>query len=70
MGESSFDVRDETSLNPKHWSAPEVFGSRAKFNIDSMPASLVIKVSSYMIIIICTSLDYGHMSSKCGCKWK
>lgn len=30
---------------PRHWSAPEVFGSRAKFHFDSQPATLEIKVS-------------------------
>ena len=41
----SVDVRDKISRQPAHWSAPEVFGSRAKFNIDKSPASLLIKVS-------------------------
>ncbi|XP_055540205.1 uncharacterized protein LOC129726939 isoform X1 [Wyeomyia smithii] len=39
----SVDVRDRISRQPSHWSAPEVFGSRAKFNIDKSPASLLIK---------------------------
>ncbi|CAD7086100.1 unnamed protein product [Hermetia illucens] len=40
----SFDVRNKLSTDePRHWSAPEVFGSRAKFNFDSTPASLDIK---------------------------
>ncbi|XP_038110464.1 hemicentin-2 isoform X1 [Culex quinquefasciatus] len=39
----SFDVRDRMARQPAHWSAPEVFGSRAKFNIDKSPASLLIK---------------------------
>uniref|UniRef100_A0A182XCI2 Ig-like domain-containing protein n=1 Tax=Anopheles quadriannulatus TaxID=34691 RepID=A0A182XCI2_ANOQN len=39
----SVDVRDKISRQPAHWSAPEVFGSRAKFNIDKSPASLLIK---------------------------
>ncbi|XP_017037290.1 uncharacterized protein side-II [Drosophila kikkawai] len=40
----SFDVRDKESRNqPRHWSAPEVFGSRAKFHFDSQPATLEIK---------------------------
>ncbi|XP_050101194.1 hemicentin-1-like [Anopheles aquasalis] len=39
----SVDVRDKVSRQPAHWSAPEVFGSRAKFNIDKSPASLLIK---------------------------
>lgn len=34
---------------PRHWSAPEVFGSRAKFHFDSQPATLEIKVSSQMV---------------------
>lgn len=41
----SFDVRDKESRNqPRHWSAPEVFGSRAKFHFESQPATLEIKV--------------------------
>ncbi|CAO1351340.1 unnamed protein product [Diamesa hyperborea] len=39
----SFDVRDRTSIQPKHWSAPEVFGPRANFSIDNTPESLIIK---------------------------
>ncbi|XP_058446543.1 nephrin-like isoform X2 [Malaya genurostris] len=39
----SVDVRDRVARQPSHWSAPEVFGSRAKFNIDKSPASLLIK---------------------------
>ncbi|XP_058123571.1 nephrin-like [Anopheles ziemanni] len=39
----SVDVRDKISRQPAHWSAPEVFGSRARFNIDKSPASLLIK---------------------------
>ncbi|XP_028899076.1 neural cell adhesion molecule 1-A [Zeugodacus cucurbitae] len=40
----SFDVRDKVSNDqPRHWSAPEVFGSRAKFHFDSKPATLEIK---------------------------
>ncbi|EDW51787.1 GM14610 [Drosophila sechellia] len=40
----SFDVRDKESREqPRHWSAPEVFGSRAKFHFDSQPATLEIK---------------------------
>ncbi|XP_058819211.1 hemicentin-2-like [Topomyia yanbarensis] len=39
----SVDVRDRIARQPSHWSAPEVFGSRAKFNIDKSPASLLIK---------------------------
>ncbi|XP_055600251.1 nephrin-like [Uranotaenia lowii] len=38
----SVDVRERMSREPAHWSAPEVFGSRAKFNIDKSPASLMI----------------------------
>lgn len=42
----SFDVRDKmNSDQARHWSAPEVFGSRAKFHFDSQPATLEIKVS-------------------------
>ncbi|XP_034667123.1 neural cell adhesion molecule 1 isoform X1 [Drosophila subobscura] len=40
----SFDVRDKEARDqPRHWSAPEVFGSRAKFHFDSQPATLEIK---------------------------
>ncbi|KAH8375745.1 hypothetical protein KR093_008833, partial [Drosophila rubida] len=40
----SFDVRDNMAIEqPRHWSAPEVFGSRAKFHFDSQPATLEIK---------------------------
>ncbi|KAM7350992.1 sidestep II transmembrane protein isoform 1-T2 [Cochliomyia hominivorax] len=40
----SFDVRDKmNSEQARHWSAPEVFGSRAKFHFDSQPATLEIK---------------------------
>ncbi|XP_030555042.1 neural cell adhesion molecule 1 isoform X1 [Drosophila novamexicana] len=40
----SFDVRDNMAVEqPRHWSAPEVFGSRAKFHFDSQPATLEIK---------------------------
>ncbi|KAL9931118.1 sidestep II transmembrane protein isoform 2-T3 [Glossina fuscipes fuscipes] len=40
----SFDVRDKmNSDQARHWSAPEVFGSRAKFHFDSQPATLEIK---------------------------
>lgn len=43
----SFDVRDKmNSDQARHWSAPEVFGSRAKFHFDSQPATLEIKVST------------------------
>ncbi|XP_075150849.1 sidestep II transmembrane protein [Haematobia irritans] len=40
----SFDVRDKMNTDQaRHWSAPEVFGSRAKFHFDSQPATLEIK---------------------------
>ncbi|KAL5282152.1 hypothetical protein ACFFRR_005408 [Megaselia abdita] len=40
----SFDVRNKLlSEEPRHWSAPEVFGSRAKFNFNSSPSLLEIK---------------------------
>ncbi|XP_033150043.1 neural cell adhesion molecule 1-A, partial [Drosophila busckii] len=40
----SFDVRDSMAIEqPRHWSAPEVFGSRAKFHLDTQPATLEIK---------------------------
>lgn len=41
----SFDVRDKSFSKPKHWSAPEVFGPRAKYSLESQPESLIIKVS-------------------------
>ncbi|ALC39700.1 CG42313 [Drosophila busckii] len=40
----SFDVRDSMAIEqPRHWSAPEVFGSRAKLHLDTQPATLEIK---------------------------
>ncbi|CRL00448.1 CLUMA_CG013711, isoform A [Clunio marinus] len=40
----SVDVREKGKQRAaKHWSAPEVFGSRASFSIDNKPESLVIK---------------------------
>lgn len=42
----SVDIREKDSQRAaKHWSAPEVFGSRASFSVDEKPESLVIKVS-------------------------
>ncbi|XP_022921260.2 neural cell adhesion molecule 2, partial [Onthophagus taurus] len=38
----SFDVRGKPISQARHWSAPEVFGSRAYFNTVSEPAQLVI----------------------------
>lgn len=40
----SFDVRGRPLENAQHWSAPETFGSRARFNADVEPATLDIKV--------------------------
>lgn len=42
---SSFDVRGRPLDDAQHWSAPETFGSRARFNADVDPAVLDIKVS-------------------------
>ncbi|GAB0089383.1 hypothetical protein DMENIID0001_039110 [Sergentomyia squamirostris] len=39
----SFDFRSKSLSHVRHWSAPEVFGSRATFNVQSSPASLDIK---------------------------
>ncbi|XP_037038777.1 hemicentin-1 isoform X2 [Bradysia coprophila] len=36
----SFDVRGKPLAQARHWSAPETFGSRAKFNTASEPATL------------------------------
>ncbi|XP_044745589.1 neural cell adhesion molecule 2 [Coccinella septempunctata] len=38
----SFDVRGKPLSQARHWSAPEVFGSRAYFRTGSSPAKLVI----------------------------
>lgn len=40
----SFDVRGKPLSQARHWSAPEIFGSRAKFNTDIDPASLELEV--------------------------
>ncbi|XP_031617439.1 nephrin-like isoform X2 [Contarinia nasturtii] len=39
----SFDVRGRPLNDAQHWSAPETFGSRARFNADVDPATLDIK---------------------------
>ncbi|CAO1368871.1 unnamed protein product [Diamesa hyperborea] len=39
----SFDVRGKPLQQARHWSAPEIFGSRAKFNTDIDPATLEIE---------------------------
>ncbi|KAG5676002.1 hypothetical protein PVAND_005857 [Polypedilum vanderplanki] len=39
----SFDVRGKPLTDARHWSAPEIFGSRAKFNTDVEPAVLDIE---------------------------
>ncbi|XP_066907688.1 nephrin [Halyomorpha halys] len=39
----SFDVRGKPLSNGNHWSAPEVFGTRAYFRSGSEPASLLLK---------------------------
>lgn len=41
----SFDVRGKPLAQARHWSAPETFGSRAKFNTASEPATLELEVS-------------------------
>lgn len=41
----SFDVRGKPLAQARHWSAPETFGSRAKFNTASEPATLDLEVS-------------------------
>jgi hypothetical protein len=40
---SSFDVRGKPLSQARHWSAPEVFGSRAFFRTLSEPAQLVVE---------------------------
>jgi hypothetical protein len=40
----SFDVRGKPLQQARHWSAPEIFGSRAKFNANADPATLDIEV--------------------------
>lgn len=42
----SFDVRGKPLQQARHWSAPEIFGSRAKFNADTDPATLDIDVNA------------------------
>ncbi|CAH1131742.1 unnamed protein product [Ceutorhynchus assimilis] len=39
----SFDVRGKSMSQARHWSAPEVFGTRAHFQTVSEPAQLVIE---------------------------
>lgn len=39
----SFDVRGKPLQLARQWSAPEIFGSRAKFNTDVDPATLDIE---------------------------
>lgn len=39
----SFDVRGKPLAQARHWSAPEVFGSRAYFRTTSEPAQLVVE---------------------------
>lgn len=43
---NSFDVRGKPLSSAAHWSAPETFGPRAKFNFDSDPATLDLMVSN------------------------
>lgn len=42
----SFDVRGKPLQQARHWSAPEIFGSRAKFNANVDPATLDIEVEA------------------------
>lgn len=42
---SSFDVRGLPLSQARHWSAPETFGTRAKFNTETDPATLDIEVN-------------------------
>ena len=44
----SFDVRGKPLQQARHWSAPEIFGPRAKFNTDTDPATLDIEVNIYL----------------------
>lgn len=52
----SFDVRGRPLNDAQHWSAPETFGSRARFNAEVDPATLDIKVSSFLFISTNTSV--------------
>uniref|UniRef100_A0A1A9UXK5 Ig-like domain-containing protein n=1 Tax=Glossina austeni TaxID=7395 RepID=A0A1A9UXK5_GLOAU len=62
---SSFDVRDKmNSDQARHWSAPEVFGSRAKFHFDSQPATLEIKVGVKILILFNSALIMMSMKSR------
>lgn len=45
----SFDVRGKPLQQARHWSAPEIFGSRAKFNANSDPATLDIEVKNLLL---------------------
>lgn len=50
MISNSFDVRGKPLAQARHWSAPETFGSRAKFNTASEPATLDLEVSLYITL--------------------
>ncbi|XP_065338452.1 nephrin-like isoform X2 [Cloeon dipterum] len=39
----SYDVRGKSLSEALHWSAPEVFGSRAKFHVVASPAQLLVE---------------------------
>ncbi|KAJ8968117.1 hypothetical protein NQ317_006271 [Molorchus minor] len=43
LPKGSFDVRGKPLSQARHWSAPEIFGSRAYFRTISEPAQLVIE---------------------------
>jgi hypothetical protein len=47
----SFDVRGKPLQQAREWSAPEIFGSRAKFNANSDPATLEIEVETGRICV-------------------
>jgi hypothetical protein len=40
----SFDVRGKPLSQARHWTSPDIFGPRAKFNTDTDPAQLEIEV--------------------------
>lgn len=48
----SFDVRGKPLQDARAWSAPEIFGSRAKFNANSNPAMLDIEVCMMFFLFV------------------
>lgn len=68
----SFDVRGRPLNDAQHWSAPETFGSRARFNADVDPATLDIKVSyTTTVLILLLFLCFSFMlHSTISCNFK